>query len=66
MQSCLMELLSLDTTISYQLGFVYIRQLAIHLRAAITSGRKEAQQVIELSASFWQALLSFTWFVLFY
>ncbi|XP_064385137.1 nucleolar complex protein 2 homolog [Halichondria panicea] len=46
MENCLVELLSLDTPTTYQLGFVYIRQLAIHLRAAITSGKKDAQQAV--------------------
>ena len=45
MQNCLVELLSVDMSVTYQLGFVYIRQLAIHLRTATTSGKKEAQQV---------------------
>ena len=45
MTSSLVELLAVDPATSYQHGFVYIRQLAIHLRTALTSGKKDAQQV---------------------
>lgn len=45
MTSSLVELLAVDPPTSYQHGFVYIRQLAVHLRTAVTSGKKDAQQV---------------------
>jgi hypothetical protein len=35
MQRSLVELYSLDSTITYQHGFVFLRQLAVHLRTAI-------------------------------
>ena len=45
MENCLVELLSIDPATSYQHGFVYIRQLAVHLRTALTSAKKQAVQV---------------------
>lgn len=45
MENCLVELLSIDPATSYQHAFVYIRQLAIHLRTALTSAKKQAVQV---------------------
>ena len=45
MKNCLVELLAVDPPTSYQHAFVYIRQLAVHLRAALTSGKRDAQQV---------------------
>lgn len=45
MTSSLVELLAMDPPTSYHHGFVYIRQLAVHLRTAITSGKKDSQQV---------------------
>ena len=50
MKSCVVEIISLDVATGYQHGFVYIRQLALHLRSAITSGKKEAIQVVQTSA----------------
>jgi len=35
--NCLVELFGVDLSVTYQLAFVYVRQLALHLRAAIIS-----------------------------
>ncbi len=35
MQRSLVEVYSLDPTVTYQHGFVFLRQLAVHLRTAI-------------------------------
>ena len=40
MQNSLVEIFSLDDHLTYQHGFVYIRQLAIHLRDAIMQKKK--------------------------
>ena len=40
MQNSLVEIFSLDDHLTYQHGFVYIRQLAIHLRNAILQKKK--------------------------
>jgi nucleolar complex protein 2 len=42
MGNCLVELYGLDMTSSYQHAFVYLRQLALHLRAAYTKKTPEA------------------------
>lgn len=45
MQNSLVEIFSLDENPSYQYGFVYIRQLAIHLRNAILQKKKVQNDV---------------------
>jgi len=40
MQNSLVEIFRTDPNMTYQHGFVYIRQLAIHLRNAIVNKKK--------------------------
>ncbi|XP_065889792.1 nucleolar complex protein 2 homolog [Dysidea avara] len=46
LQTSLVELIRMDVSTGYQMGFVYIRQLAISLRNAHTSGQSKAWQPV--------------------
>jgi nucleolar complex protein 2 len=46
MANCVVELYGLDPVLSYQHAFVYIRQLAIHLRTALLAKKKDAHRAV--------------------
>lgn len=46
MRRSLVEMFMIDVNVSYQHVFLYIRQLAIHLRSAITVKKKENIQAV--------------------
>jgi nucleolar complex protein 2 len=49
MENCLIEMYNLDHHTTYQHGFVYIRQLAVHLRTAMVQQKKVLIACIFLS-----------------
>ena len=39
---CLVDLFSIDAAVTYEIAFVYIRQLALHLRSALTTRKQDS------------------------
>ena len=63
MKNSAAELWGLDPNIGYTTGFIYIRQLAVHLRTSITHPTKDSYKVIynwqyTHSLDFWSRVLS--------
>lgn len=57
------ELFGIDDTLSYQIGFEYIRQLAIHLRSSINNPTKDSYKTVYNwqfchSLDFWSRVIS--------
>lgn len=46
MENSLVEMFSMDHSLTYQYGFIYIRQMAIHLRTAISLKKKDSYQSV--------------------
>ncbi|CAK8694755.1 unnamed protein product [Clavelina lepadiformis] len=46
MQRTFAEICAIDTDLTYRFAFLYIRQLAVHLRKAITTKNKETRQAV--------------------
>lgn len=46
MANCVVELYGLDPQLAYQQAFIYIRQLAIHLRNALRAPQKDGQRSV--------------------
>ena len=53
MAQCVVELFGLDLNVAYEHAFVYIRQLAIQLRSALTATAQKSQETHQLISS-WQ------------